>query len=323
MNDMPLRALLVFSERRACQQLHKAIAAAGAIDCELVEIDQLDATLQRLKQEKLDIILVDPDQSTTQLVKTVVRARESAPGVPVFVLPEMRNGTNVTELLRRAASRGMDAARPNGNPVAWAMGYADRVQQMDGELLRLALRDDLTGLYNRRGFTLIADEYRKTACRMKQQLLLFFADLDGLKQINDHFGHGEGDRALVRAAESFKKTFRGYDIVARLGGDEFTALVVERPGRSAEAISRRLQESLAQCTAKENRYHLSLSMGVARFDPDTAPTLQELVRQADEALYQQKRNKRASPLENSPAMNAHARDRFSGGTLALTAALAQ
>lgn len=301
MSEMPLKALLVFTERKAFKQLRTAIAAAGSIDCQLVEVGELDGTLQRLKQEKLDIILVEPAQSVAHLVNTVVRAREQAPGVPVVMLPEMRNGSDAAELLNLTATRGIDAARANGNPVSWAMGCADRVPQLDGDLLRLALMDDLTGLYNRRGFRLIADEYRKTACRTKQQLLLFFADLDGLKQINDHFGHGEGDRALVRTAESFKRTFRGYDLVARLGGDEFTALVVERPGRSAEAISRRLRENLAQCTGKEHRYHLSLSMGVARFDPATATSLQELVGQADEALYKQKRNKRASPLKDSPA----------------------
>src|ERR1700752_4668202 len=139
MSEMPLKALLVFNERKAFQRLRSAIAAAGSIDFQLVEVDQLDGTLRRLQQDRLDIILVDCAQAVSRLVKVVVRARELAPGVPVVMLPEMRDGSDAAELLRHAAARGMDAARSNRNPVAWAIGCVDRLQQLEGELLRLAL----------------------------------------------------------------------------------------------------------------------------------------------------------------------------------------
>src|ERR1700674_5324974 len=89
---------------------------------------------------------------------------------------------------------------------------------LDRELRSLALIDDLTGLYNRRAFLALATQQLRVALRNDQRLLLFFADIDHLKEINDTFGHGEGDRAIVRAGHSLEQTFRNSDILARLGG---------------------------------------------------------------------------------------------------------
>ena len=157
----------------------------------------------------------------------------------------------------------------------------------------MALRDDLTGLHNRRGFTALATQHIRWARDMGQRMLLFFADLDGLKSINDRFGHAEGDRAISLTAASIKQTFRKSDLTGRLSGDEFVALIPEEPGRGAEAICERLRSNLADCAGGETRYKLSLSVGAARFDPGTPLTLQELMRQADAALYRHKGSSRA------------------------------
>jgi diguanylate cyclase (GGDEF)-like protein len=147
----------------------------------------------------------------------------------------------------------------------------------------------LTGLHNRRGFTALATRYLQWARDTGQHLALVFADVDGLKSINDRFGHGEGDRAISLAATAIKETFRRFDVTSRLSGDEFVALIVEVPGRSVEMICSRLQTNLAQCSGAERRYALSLSLGVAHFDPEKPVTLQELMKQADAALYRHKR----------------------------------
>jgi diguanylate cyclase (GGDEF)-like protein len=143
-------------------------------------------------------------------------------------------------------------------------------------------------LHNRRGFMALATQHLRSARDMRQHLLLFFADLDGLKWINDSFGHAEGDRALSLVAASIRQTFRKSDVTGRLSGDEFVAMILEEPGRGAEAICQRLQTSLANCSRVESRYKLSLSVGVAHFDPDKPVSLQELMRQADAALYRHK-----------------------------------
>ena len=172
--------------------------------------------------------------------------------------------------------------------VAVYTDITDRVR-MEETLRALALLDDLTGLYNRRGFSILAEQQLKTANRTKRRMVLLFADLDGLKRINDTFGHSEGDQALIETANVLRETFRESDIIARIGGDEFVVLAIETNGLPAEILTTRLQENLAARNAREvRRYKLSLSVGLARYDPDRPCSLDELLDQADRAMYERK-----------------------------------
>jgi diguanylate cyclase (GGDEF)-like protein len=204
-----------------------------------------------------------------------------------------------------------NSAQVTADTVARTILYTHGRLGLQRTLLQMALRDDLTGLHNRRGFIALATQQLTWARDSGQQMVMFFADLDGLKWINDRYGHGEGDRAISLAAACIKETFRRFDVTARLSGDEFVALIMEEPGRSAETICRRLQMNLADCAGADSPYKLSMSVGVAHFDPDKPVTLQELMRQADTELYEHKRKGRlaaskgrrlsAAPLELNPS----------------------
>jgi diguanylate cyclase (GGDEF)-like protein len=159
---------------------------------------------------------------------------------------------------------------------------------LEREFRSLALMDDLTSLYNRRAFYALATQQLRVMHRKSQGLLLFFADVDHLKNINDTYGHREGDLALVRTADALERTFRNSDIVARLGGDEFAVLALEASCQDQDAILRRLEGHLQKASAGEPRYKLSLSAGVARFDPKHGMSLGELLATADQAMYDQK-----------------------------------
>ena len=173
---------------------------------------------------------------------------------------------------------------------------------LDRELQSLALTDDLTCLYNRRAFLALATQQVRLMRRKGEGLLLFFADVDRLKDINDCFGHREGDLALVRTANALEQTFRDSDILARLGGDEFAVLAVEASCQNQEVILRRLERSLRKSNADESRYQLSLSVGVARLDPKHFVSVGELLAQADQAMYEEKRKKDALEILNEPAL---------------------
>ena len=159
------------------------------------------------------------------------------------------------------------------------------------ELYNLALTDDLTRLYNRRGFFAAAVQQLKLAHRNAQSVLLLFCDLDGLKKINDSFGHREGDLALVRVAHALENVFRDSDVLARIGGDEFAVLALDTSSQNLEVILRRLGKSLKKVSARELRYRLSISVGAARFDPQRPISLVELMVQADRAMYEEKRSR--------------------------------
>lgn len=161
---------------------------------------------------------------------------------------------------------------------------------LDRELCCLALSDELTSLYSRRAFFAMATQQIRLMRRKGAGLLLFFADVDNLKEINDRYGHREGDLALIRVADSLRRTFRNSDIVARLGGDEFAVLAVEASGEDERGILRRLEANIRQSSARETRYSLSLSVGMARFDPKQQwLSLADLMARADEAMYEKKK----------------------------------
>ena len=159
---------------------------------------------------------------------------------------------------------------------------------LDRELRSLALTDDLTSLYNRRAFYALATQQLRVMRRKAQGLLLFFADVDHLKDINDTYGHREGDLALARTADALQRTFRNSDIIARIAGDEFAVLALEASSQDQDAILRRLEGHLRKTSAEETRYKLSLSVGAAKFDPKHSVSLGDLLATADLAMYENK-----------------------------------
>ncbi|GAB4484423.1 MAG: hypothetical protein OHK006_08700 [Thermodesulfovibrionales bacterium] len=171
--------------------------------------------------------------------------------------------------------------------------YITELKELEEQLTSLSLTDELTGLYNRRGFFTLVDQQLKIAARNRETIFMLYADLDNLKTINDSLGHAEGDRALTDISAIFQETFRESDIIARVGGDEFVMIPV---GTSLETL-RQMQDRLTQRVASFNSlrsrpYALSVSLGVAVYDPSAPVTVDELLRQADQSMYESKRAKK-------------------------------
>ncbi len=162
----------------------------------------------------------------------------------------------------------------------------------------LSLKDDLTGLYNRRGFFVLAEQGLKTAQRMGTRMFLIFGDLDNLKGINDTLGHKEGDQALMDTSEILKETFRESDIIARIGGDEFVILAMNSFESSAEKLIDRFEKVLnARHLQTERSYKLSMSFGIAYFDPQNPCSIDVLLAQADKLMYENKPKRGRTGLE--------------------------
>jgi len=175
---------------------------------------------------------------------------------------------------------------------AVARDITDR-KRMEAEILALSITDQLTGLYNRRGFLSLAGQQLKLSERNKRGMLLFFADLDLLKQINDTIGHEEGDKALIETANVLKETFRSSDIIARLGGDEFAVLAIDTDELNSGVFTARLQQMTGiRNNQKNRRYKLSISMGCAYYDPENPRSIDDLIGRADRMMYERKQKKR-------------------------------
>jgi two-component system cell cycle response regulator len=218
-------------------------------------------------------------------------ARDQLAVRPLFQDKELSGIVHEVDELLRTLKPDTPERKAVSNTLERTVLCALKQSLLDRELQSLALTDDLTCLYNRRAFLALATQQVRLMRRKEEGLLLFFADVDRLKDINDSFGHREGDLALVRAADALEQTFRDSDIIARLGGDEFAILALEATCQNQEAILRRLEKSLRKSNADESRYQLSLSVGVARFDPKHFVSVGELIEQADVAMYQEKKKK--------------------------------
>jgi diguanylate cyclase (GGDEF)-like protein len=193
--------------------------------------------------------------------------------------------------------RGMIVSRAaDGKPTRMIGTHTDiTARKQDEETIReLSLIDELTGLRNRRGFFVLGESQLSLGRRLGRTAVVYFADLDGLKRINDVHGHAEGDRALADVADILRATFRETDVMARLGGDEFVVLALEAPDVDTSASVARLEEHLTQFNARARRpFRLALSIGVAQRGPESTESLTDLLARADAGMYQTKQRRRA------------------------------
>ncbi|MBN1799502.1 MAG: GGDEF domain-containing protein [Spirochaetales bacterium] len=175
----------------------------------------------------------------------------------------------------------------------------NELEELNKELHNISIKDELTGLYNRRGFFILGEQHLNLTGRTNAKFLIIFVDFDGLKKINDKYGHLEGDYALVIAAKILLKTFRKSDIVARFGGDEFTIIAANDSMQQYKSMITRLQHNTIGYNKQIKKpYRISLSYGVIEYDParskreSQTPSLEDLISMADRELYKQKKSKK-------------------------------
>jgi diguanylate cyclase (GGDEF)-like protein/PAS domain S-box-containing protein len=167
---------------------------------------------------------------------------------------------------------------------------AEQLERLAAQLEQLTLEDALTGLYNRRGLDLLGGSAVKRAARDGSPLCVLFMDLDGLKTINDGFGHAAGDAALVTAAAILSDTVRQTDIVGRIGGDEFAVVLVGVTAGEAELLTSRVRHAARMRAPSE--HPLTVSIGIAMLEPGETETLDDLIAAADSAMYTGRRRRR-------------------------------
>ncbi len=167
------------------------------------------------------------------------------------------------------------------------------LEQANERLRQFSLTDGLTGLNNRRGFMILATGLLKFARRAGYSLSLLYIDLDSLKFINDTFGHVAGDTAIIHFAHLLLETFRESDIIGRMGGDEFVVMIMDASENDLASMQTRLQSIVTLHNQQvESGYALAYSLGIIRVEAQSSNTMEEILSEADAAMYQHKLSRR-------------------------------
>ena len=181
---------------------------------------------------------------------------------------------------------------PNGN--FGVVRDITEFKRLEERLHNLAITDDLTGLYNRRGFRLLAEQELRHAQRLNAETMLLSIDVDDFKSINDAFGHDEGDKVLKLVASTLNETFRGTDIISRWGGDEFIVLALDAPSGFVSLLSDRFQQNLTKnAKGKFLTYPVCVTIGRDSTEIFEDSTLNNLIMSADRNMYQLKKEKQS------------------------------
>lgn len=245
-----------------------------------------------------DRILPDRAYPEDRLYKKVISPlyfREEQLGY--MVLETKRIHTNLFETLTNQIAAAMKTAllfKQQEETQSKLRNALRTLEHYSLKLKILAEKDELTGLYNRRGFLSLVPEQMEILKSVEDGAYMLYIDLDGMKQINDNHGHREGDEALIATANILQSCLRSNDIIARMGGDEFVAFIFENNTACINVLTDRIEEATRKYNAGSGKpYSLSLSFGSARFKADSNDDIETLIHRADQMLYTMKRKKKA------------------------------
>ena len=287
-----VKVLLVEDNPDYALMLQTILSRSNSDEFEVQHVENLDSGQQLACSCDFDIILLDLTLPDSKGFRTFDAIYSLAPHIPIVVMTAINDKALALRAVREGAQDYLEKGDLEANQLIRAMQFAIERHRSLENMRRMSLVDELTGLLNRRGFHSLALQHIKIAQRSDRELILFFADLDGLKKINDNFGHTEGDSALKTVASIMKSTLRSSDLIARFGGDEFTILAIDAPQHNIETILARLRYQLEKSNQNNQRYQLALSIGVAKFDPQNgAQDIDKMLLHADRALYDEKRKK--------------------------------
>jgi len=254
---------------------------------------RLAEAVATLKTEEFDVILLDLNLPDSRELDTLARIIEVAPDVPIIVLTANNSDEVGLQAVKIGAQDFLLKGDFNYLTLDRAIVYAIERHRLQRTIRQLAVIDELTGLYNRRGFnTLNPDVIQKVKKSDLRGYLVYF-DLDRFKQINDVHGHAKGDEALKEFSLTLQSVFRKDSLLSRFGGDEFVAMGVEvNPGQAEQTLSS-LDVVLSVRNAQAGViYNLESSHGVTYFDKNGPHDIEELSAAADAALYQNKERRR-------------------------------
>lgn len=282
--DRRLR-LLTIEDDPVAAELLEAQLGASSLGCSIERASTMAQALEALAGRSFDVVLLDlmlPDSHGLDGLELLRHEAET----PIIVVTSQADESTALEALAKGAQDYLFKGEISTHAIVRSVRYAMERHRLTESLRELSLIDDLTGLYNRRGFSALARQQLKVAERLGSGAALVLADIDDFKMINDKEGHLEGDRALRLVARALEQTFRAADVIARWGGDEFMILGLSEDLEGISKITRRLERGIEE--VGKPTYPLRVSLGLYFEVEPTPAALDSMVESADKALYAEK-----------------------------------
>ena len=285
--------LLIVDDNDSYLELLNSVFSKNDSNFNIINATSLSDTLVKISNDHIDIVLLDLGLTDSTGLDTLLTVRNSAPDIPVIVITGQQDKSNALEAVQLGAQDYLIKGETVLSNIVRTVEYSLERHKVQQNLKDLVFIDELTGLFNFRGFKHSAENYIKLATRKNEKFLICFIDFDDLKSVNDVHGHLVGSEAIINSAKIIKKTFREADLYGRFGGDEFVILVMDTSMESIPAIDKKLNDCIDKFNEEfENEYKLSLSWGYSEFNPENPYNLDELLNIADKNMYENKRQKK-------------------------------
>lgn len=269
------------------------VRRAEQIGLEVVEAEDGEQAIEALKSDTFDLLLIDLYMPKYTGLDVFQVANEIDPDLPAVILTGSATIETALEALRVGVydylTKPLESLTDLELTINRALAHRHLKKEnarLFAEVQRLAVTDSLTGLYNRRKLDEMMAIELERARRYNRPLSLIMLDLDGLKRINDTFGHPIGDEALQLVADNIRQGIRYVDIPTRYGGDEFIILLPEANLDAAKKVAARICAKITNAPFHDDE--ISVSAGVVQWT-SAFPTVESYLEAADQAMYQAKR----------------------------------
>ncbi|NQZ14405.1 MAG: PleD family two-component system response regulator [Alphaproteobacteria bacterium] len=282
----------------------KIISTLAQDNDDVVIVDSGAEAMEKVTQDEYDLLVVSLNLESEDGLRLCshLRSSERTRSIPILMVAEDGDMSRIAHgleigthdyILRPIDSNELLA---RVRTQVRRKRFQDRLRSSYEVSLSMALTDPLTGLYNRRYFEVHLQKMMQQAKRNNKEMSLLIMDIDHFKAVNDTYGHGVGDEVLKEFADRVQEKLRSFDLVARFGGEEFVAILPDVNERMAHIVAERLRSAFAnepiKCSAPDGQINVTVSVGGTLIAADSEASIEDLLKSADDALYEAKENGR-------------------------------
>jgi len=287
-NVKNIKILLIEDNELDIQIITNFIDQSKRLNAQIKTVDTIKKAKTIMFYEEMDIILVDINIEGMKFEELFDRFDKNSLKVPYIVITDERDEDLGIEAVKKGAQDYLVRSEISERILRRTIIYSLERHDILQSLYRTTIIDELTGLYNRRGLYTLGNQQVELAKRHNDDIFIFYLDLDGMKEINDTLGHEFGDKALIDTCKIMHKSFRTTDILSRLGGDEFVVVVVKAQYEFIPIIIQRVKDYVKKENSSNNKYNLSLSIGVSKINLNNKSPLEQGIHDADKEMYRSK-----------------------------------